>query len=225
MNNENTIVTVVVENLEAGAKTEEVTTEEVKAKKRNITKHFAERWVERILGIKEQSEANKYISTNRDKIVADANKSFEFSEFLYKGQIGDNTTKNYHIKDNMIFVTNTDDNAFITIYKTDFGFSDKINTSVRKGLVEEVIQLREEKFQADFAVEEELEEKQQELYQLDDEIKIALEQLNNLKERRKFADEEVRNIKKKSLNVGLELKKKINHLVNSKEYKSDLNKM
>jgi hypothetical protein len=192
---------------------------------KNCTKHFIERWVERIVGITTDKEAKDYINQNRDMIGEHANKTFEYAQFIYKGQIGDNITRNYHIKDDIVFVTNTTDDAFITVYKVDLGFTEELNATVRKGLIEEIHKLAQEKEEVEFQIEMELEDKEYQVSSLDDNIKILEEQLANLKKQKEFASQEIKNIKSKSLNAGLELRRYTMMLVNSKEYKKDLTTM
>lgn len=192
---------------------------------KNCTKHFIERWVERIVGITVDKQAKEYISLNQEMIKEHANKSFDFAQFVYKGQLGDNITRNYYIKDDMVFVTNTTDDAFITIYKVDLGFTDELNATVRKGLLEEIERLRKEEEEIELEILMELENKEFLISALDDEIKIVEEQLKALIENKKFIEEEVKNIKKRNLNVGLEIKRHTQTLINSKDYKKDLQTM
>lgn len=192
---------------------------------KNCTKHFVERWVERILGITTPNEAIEYILQNREMIVEHANKTFEYAQFLYRGQIGDNITRNYYIEDDIVFVLNTTDDAMITVYKVDLGFTPELNSHVRKGLIMEIVRLREEKDEADFQILVDLEDKEHQVEKLSDEIKIVEQQLKNLCQQRDFANEEVKQIKVQSLNAGLELKKFTLMLVNSKEFKKDLQTM
>lgn len=188
----------------------------------NCTNHFLERWVERMVGIKEDKEKREYMSKNRDMIVQHANTMFENATFLLKGQIGDNTTKNYYIKDDTILISNTTDDALITIYKIDLGFTPELNVQVRKGLVQEIEKLNEQKQDIESHIKYEVEMKKHESSCLDDEAKILEEQLNNVRKRKKFLDEEVKMIENKSLNTGLEVKRYTLMLVNSQEYKEDL---
>jgi hypothetical protein len=192
---------------------------------KNCTKHFLERWTERIVGITTEKERNEYISLNRDMIVEHANKTFEYSQFVYKGQIGDNITRNYYIKDDIVFVTNTTDDALITIYKVDLGFTEELNVTVRKGLIDEIAKLREEQNAVEFEILIEVDNKEFEISSVDENIKILEEQLHNLKKQKHSAEQEVKSIKSKALNTGLELKKYTLMLVNSKEYKKDLTTM
>jgi hypothetical protein len=189
---------------------------------RNVTKHFTERWVERIVGITNQKERDDYISRNRQMITEHANETFEHADFIYKGAIGDNITKNYYIKDDNIYVTNTSDDAFITIYKIDLGFTPELNATVRKGLMVEIAKLTEEKNEIDQRAEEEVLSKYYEADKMEDEIKILELQVANMKKQREFIKEEAKMIQSRSLNTGLELKRYTMMLVNSKEYKDDL---
>ncbi|OJT57413.1 coiled-coil domain-containing protein [Bacillus licheniformis] len=189
---------------------------------KNCTNHFNLRWTERIVGIEGEKEIKDYVAKNKDLIYEHANKTFEFATFIYKGQIGDNVTRNYHIKDNIIFVTNTSDDAFITTYKIDFGLPEDLNVTIRKRLIEEIEKLRNEKEDIELKILEEVEDKEHEIETTEDNIKILEEQISNFRKQKEFLQNEVKSIKSRSLNVGLELKKYTLMLVNSKDYKKDL---
>ena len=189
---------------------------------KNCTKHFNIRWAERIVELKDEKEIREYVTLNKEMINEHANKTFEFAQFLYSGQIGDNITRNYYIKDDIVFVTNTTDDAFITVYKVDMGFTSALNATVRKGLIKEIGRLSKEKEDIEFIILQEVEDKEFDIQNSDEQIKILEEQLNNLKKDRDFKKEEIKNIKSKSLNAGLDLRRYTIMLVNSKEYKSDL---
>lgn len=189
---------------------------------KNCTSHFYQRWTERIVEITTDREMKEYISKNKEMISEHANKTFEFAERIYTGQIGDNVTRNYHIKDDIVFITNTTDDAFVTVYKVDLGFTEELNSTVRKGLIEEIHRLSEEKDDIEIHMLEEIESKEFEIISTEEQIKILQEQMDNLKKSKTFKEEEVKQMKKESLNVGLELKKYALMLVNSKEYKNDL---
>ena|SRR5699024_9827830 len=192
---------------------------------KNCTNHFLKRWVERVVGITTEKEINEHITKNRDQLIEHANKTFEYAQHIYKGQIGDNQTRNYHIKDNLIFVTNTTDDAFITIYEVDLGFTDELNTTVRKGLIKEIERLTADKEEAELQIIDEMDDIEHTITSLEEEIKILEEQQRNLKREKEFKIEELKQLKKKTLNVGLEIKKHVLTLVNSRAYKEDLQSM
>lgn len=188
----------------------------------NCTNHFNTRWVERIVGITTEKEIKDYIAQNKEMISEHAHKTFEYAQFIYKGQIGDNVTRNYYIQEDIIFITNTSNDAFITCYKIDLGFTKEINQTVRRGLTKEIQSLSEQKDEIEFNILVDVEAKEQELGTLDDQIAIMEEQLLNLKKQKEFKKKEVANAKSQSLNIGLELRKYTLMLVNSKDYKNDL---
>lgn len=188
----------------------------------NSTKHFNLRWTERVTRIKGEKEVKEYISKNKEMINEHANKTFEYATFIYKGSIGDNQTRNYYVKDDMVFVTNTTDDAFITIFLVDLGFTDELNMTVRKGLIEEIQRLSDEKEVIEAEIINEIDDKESEVLAMEGEIEVLSQQLANLKERKNFLKGTVNNIEKKSLHTELELKRYTMMLVNSKEYRNDL---
>lgn len=189
---------------------------------KSCTNHFLQRWTQRIVGITTEREIKDYITQNRQMIIEHANKTFEHAEFLWKGAIGDNTVKNFHIQNDLIYVTNLTNDAFVTIYKVDLGFTDELNATVRKGLVEEIKRLTEEKEELELQIAIEVEDTYHKADQIEEQIKIMEEQLVNMKKERDFLKQSAKSIQSKSLNTGLELKRFTNMLVNSKEYKDDI---
>lgn len=189
---------------------------------KNCTNHFLKRWVERIVEITTEREINEYISKNREQIIEHANKTFEYAEHVYTGQIGDNITRNYFIKDDIVFVANTTNDAFVTIYKVDLGFTEELNSTVRKGLMKEIRKLSEEKEEIELYTLEEAEKAEHEIATINEQIEILRKKIVNLQRTRDFKNEEVKQIKRRTLNIGLDIKKHVLTLVNSKDYKDDL---
>jgi hypothetical protein len=192
---------------------------------KNCTKHSIERWVERIVDIKTKQERDEYIRDNSEIIKEHMNKTLEFAEFIYKGQIGDNVTRNYYIHNDIVFVLNTTDDAIITVYKSDFNFTPEINLQVSKGLIKEIHKLVAWKEELDFEVLEEAEKMKAESEGLMIQIQYTQEQLKLMQDKKKSIDEAVKQLDIKSRVVDLEIQKHTNHLVNSKEYREDLKTM
>lgn len=189
---------------------------------KNVTNHFLERWTERIVGVKTDREKRDYINQNKNMIVEHANKTFEHAEFIYTGAIGSNVERNYFIEDDIIFVTNLSNDALITVYKIDLGFTPELNVTVRKGLMEEIKRLTSEHMEIELEASIEVDKKYEEADRMEDQIKIMKEQLVLMEKQRDFIKQEANMLKSKSLHTGLELKKFTIMLVNSKEYKDDL---
>ena len=190
--------------------------------KLNVTKHTLQRWAERILKI-DNDEVNLYINSNRDMLVENINETFSYSEFIYKGQLGkDNITRHYYIQNDIVFITNTENNAIITVYKVDLGFTDELNSQVRKGLIEEVRKLQIEKDELDFQSLSESELKKHEVVTIDDQIHILEKQIAELKAQKQIVNNELKMINSKSSYVTQELSKFVLMLVNSIDYKNDI---
>lgn len=191
---------------------------------KNVTNHFAQRWAERIVNV-DKNEIKQYINSNRDQIAAHANTTFEYAEFVWKGQLGDNITRNYYIKDDLVFVTNTDDTAFITIYKVDLGYPSDINTYVRKSLLKEMETLRKARDEEEFVMEARIDVKKSEIDNINESMSILEEQMSTYKSQKKLLESEISSLKAQSVHAGIELKKYALMLVNSQEYKRDLQDM
>lgn len=188
----------------------------------NVTKHALERWAERILNV-DKSQIAMYVNTNRDQLIEHINETFKYSEFIYKGQLGtDNITRHFYIQGDIVFLTNTDNTAIITVYKVDLGFTPELNSHVRKGLIEEVHKLVAQKEELDFEVLQQVENKQHEISTIDDNIVILQRQIDELKLQKKVLNDELKAINSKSNYINQELSKFVLMLVNSKEYKQDI---
>lgn len=188
----------------------------------NLTKHFYKRWVERIVGIKTEKEVNTYIQKNRDQIYEHANKTFEYADFVWQGQIRDNQTKMFYIKDDTILVANTQGDTLVTVYKIDFGFPRETNQMVRKDLVQKIGELREKKEQEEADKQEGLDLAKQEVDKLSMVINNTQEQLDNYKKQKKFAEDNVKNIRDDYLSCALEMKRYAITLIDSQSYKEDV---
>lgn len=209
--------------------------EEIKEPARiiNITKHFAERWAQRILEIGKDIADKKardqhikeYAAYNFEQIKEHANRTYQYADYLWAGQLYDNITRKYYIEDNIIFVVNTTSDAMITTYKVDFGFPGEGNTQVRKTLIDEIQKLTQQKEDIDFEILVEMEKKQNELENTSENVRILEEQLKNMKEKKLFIETEVKNMNWTSNHLDLEIKKYTNMLVNSREYREDIKTM
>ncbi len=189
---------------------------------KNCTKHSIERWVERIVGIITERERDDYIRDNREQIKEHMNKTFEFSDFIYKGKVGDNTERNFYIKDDIIFVLNVTDDAIITVYKVDFNFTKELNLNVAKGLLKEITKLLEEKEMKDSETYSHVEVLIEDNKKIEEQIKILEMQLKILKDNKKANDEYIKNYNSNTKYIDLEIQKYVNNLVNSKEYREDI---
>lgn len=192
---------------------------------KNCTNHFLERWVERIVGISDKKEIKQYIVQNGEKLKEHANKTFDNAEHIFTGQLGDNITRNFYVKDNIVMILNTTNDAMITVYKVDFGFPETINNEVRKGLIKEIKELRSEYDKRQNVLDEEIESDEQEVASLKDIIAIEEEKLANLKKQLASKQDYIKTATKTNENMLLDIKKYTLQIVNSKHFRDDLKQL
>jgi len=101
----------------------------------NVSQHAKSRWVERMNGITDDKEINRYLVSNSDKVVKDIKKSFENADFVYRGQLGKNhTTSDYYLLDDLVFVFEKE--TIITLFKVDFGIEyEDLNETIKRSLI------------------------------------------------------------------------------------------
>lgn len=188
----------------------------------NFTNHSIERWVYRIIGITDEATMNLYRNENLEMIKSHMEKTFSYAKFIWKGQLGDNITRQFYIHNDIIFVVNTDGSAIVTVYKVDFGFSDSINLDIAVNLLKEVEELTERKYTKDFANQEEIERLNNSIEDKDEEIKSAKKLLKSLEEEKLALSNLKAAVIERTTEVDMSLKKSVNQLVNSLHYKNDL---
>jgi len=189
---------------------------------KNCTSHSIKRWVERVVGITDIKQRDEYIRENSEQIKQHMNKTFEYAEYVYKGQIGDNITRNYYVHNDIVFCLNTTDDAIITIYKINFGFTAEINLQISKGLIKEVRRLLEEQGKIDEEVIAEIDRKKEEEAQMAEQEELIKAQLKIVQERRKALSDEIKTIDSRSKILDFDIKRNVSQLVNSKDYRDDI---
>ncbi|MCY9737484.1 hypothetical protein M5X17_27665 [Paenibacillus alvei] len=192
---------------------------------KNITKHFMQRWVERVIGITDEQNLKSYIVENNDKLTANINLTFDYANFIYKGQIGDSITRNYYIKDDIVFVLDSANDVMITCYKVQFGITSGIDKYVRKQLVADISRMRNEYDEAQEVLEQELVADRENLERIRDDIKAEKEKLKYLEEQEKCLNDYIRSKQNKNKSMFIEIERLIKMIVNSKEYRNDLKQM
>lgn len=189
----------------------------------NLTNHCKERYVERIKGITDTIEIKTYVAQNDDKITEHILKLYEYSTFLYKGQIGtDRVTRMFYINDDIVLVLDTAETCIISMYKVDFGFPKHTNKAVIKDLISE-LEIINSKLEQEVVIFNELKEvKQNEIEDLALQIKNLQEQIEILEAKKKI---EQSNIEAGMLNINF-LHKQAEHyatmLCNSLDFKRDI---
>lgn len=186
----------------------------------NLTRHFQERWAERIVGVP-KTESRAYVVENHERIAEHAEKMMAHAQFLYCGAINSNPICNYYLKDNTVIVVNQGNDALVTIYQIDLGFTDELNQVVRRGLVQEVDRLQEQKEGIKAEIDDRVTQKELEIAALHENISLLEEEIKNAKLSIEFKKEAMREERRELVQLENQIKRHTITLVNSLEYQKD----
>lgn len=97
----------------------------------NISKHAKERYVQRLLNKEDNSEIQRFIIENEEKIKTDINKMIQFGECIFQGKQlqkdGKGNMISVFLKDTWVVLADTKNENVITLYKIDLGCGDDFN--------------------------------------------------------------------------------------------------
>lgn len=188
----------------------------------NIKEHFKKRYCERILGMSDEKEVLYYLAQNQERVVEQCGKLFKYSKFLWRGAIGDNITRNYHICGAVIIVTTTDESTLITLYKVDYGFPEKTNRKVANDLLDEIRQL--DKKYDDVVEQANAKTDQLKLEQENTARQMAYleDQMRLLKQRNDILNETIKQLNNEPFLIQRDIDKYASQLCNSLALKMDL---
>lgn len=187
----------------------------------NIKKHFYERFVERVIGITDKVDIMRYTNEHRDKLTSDINKMFEHAVFVYRGQIGNNMTMNFYMRDHMIMIADSQNTALITIYKCDYGFPEATNRKIAKDMFERSQELLEELNKAGEDIKEYVEQRELEASNIATQIRALDEQIKILRQQKEAVEADISARKGSVSYLHKELDKCATLLCNSIEYRKE----
>jgi hypothetical protein len=192
----------------------------------NVSKHSKDKFAERVKGIKDFTERNLYVSQNSEQIEGWIREMYDYSQFLWSGQLGANSTSaTYRIKGDVVLLLDTKETAIVTLFRANFGFPQETNLIVIRDLVAEIVERNEEAETERVKWESAKEVKQQEADSLDSQIRNLQEQLSLLQSKKKILSDDIElarcdyDLKRK------EAEKYAIMLCNTVEFRNDLKNM
>lgn len=106
-----------------------------------ISAHAKQRYSERIMG-KEDTDVNRFITLNEDKIKTDINKMINFGELIYTGKQSQKDGKgnivDVYLKDCWVVLADSRTKNVITLYKIDLGLDDEFNKAYVSKMLEKL---------------------------------------------------------------------------------------
>ena len=172
--------------------------------------------------IESDSEIKQYINQHRDKLTREITNFFNQSKYLWSGQLGDKTVRNFYVKDNYYIVCSKDNENMITIIKIDFGFPEKILLQTINSFIEVIEEINQKVEASRNKAKEIVSEKEAQINILNSEIELKQRELNCLKGKKNTLEAEINVAYNESLTLGLEAEKYIVKLFYSKDYTSDI---
>ena len=101
----------------------------------NISVHARQRYAERIMG-KEDTDVNRFVTLNENKIKTDINKLIQYGELIYTGKQSQKDGKgnmvDVFLKDCWVVIADSRIKNVITLYKIDLGLDDEFNKTPRQ---------------------------------------------------------------------------------------------
>lgn len=186
-----------------------------------VQHHALVRYTQRFLGITDEKNAKKHVNNNRDKLECEVLNLKEQTKHIYQGAIGDNIPRNFYANNEICIVCGEKDDVPISLYKHDFGLTEKANKKVVECLLEEIEEVNQKKEEIKNKIQNELPKKQNDLFVLEQEINILQQQLKIKLKQKDNIENEIELMNKEIEVNDLEKQKIVAKLVGSIFYRMD----
>lgn len=104
----------------------------------NCTKHSLEQYARRIKLI-DKEDIKSSVAINGEIYEKDLNKMYDNSKIIYKGTFSKkHNCTNFRLVDNIILITDKNDQNIITLYRVDFGFGRNTDKIILDNLLKEL---------------------------------------------------------------------------------------
>lgn len=191
----------------------------------SIKNHAKKRYVERIMGITEPQEVKVALVDMNERIIEYVNRMYEHAAFIYRGQIGDNTTKNYYLVDNVVLVTDVGNSCVITLFKCSFDFGEKMDRIIIENEIKEISDLHTDLNQIDTEIIDFVEAKKTEIATIEMQLKAMEEQIKALRTMKSAAEEDIEAKRATKSFAMKEIERRACRICNSIEYRRDLKEL
>lgn len=125
----------------------------------SISRHAKERYAQRILNKEDNSEIQRFIIENEEKIKTDINKMIKYGNCIFSGKQytkdGKGNLVNVFLKDTWVVLSDPKSENVITLYKIDLGCGDDFNTQYISKMMDKLNKNKEDLMNAQIAVEKE----------------------------------------------------------------------
>ena len=188
-----------------------------------ISKHFYERYTERVKKITDKNQSKQYIQQNKSIIDEWIAKTVKHAKLIYTGILNQRQrrTTNFYISGDYVLIQDQKNEKFVTVYECDFGY-EEINKAIRKGLLKKLEDERQKNTLSESEIGVELENLNTEI----ENQKIAIEMLQQeLKQRQMVLEDTIeykKTLSKRSHLNQSKMREIIQKLCNPREYSRDI---
>jgi hypothetical protein len=190
---------------------------------KSVKNHAKQRYCERILGITDPMEWKRYLVQNDEQVVEHVNRMVEHSNFIYRGQIGDNTTKVFRMADNVVLILNSTEEAVITMFKCNFDFGEDMDRQIIRNELNVLDNLNAELISIDESIKDFTFEAQAHISTIDLQMKAMEEQIKSLRVQKEAIEGDIKAKRSTRDFSAKEIEKRAVRMCNSIEYRKDLN--
>ena len=151
----------------------------------NISAHAKTRYAERIMG-KEDTDVNRFVTLNEEKIKTDINKLISYGTLIYTGKQSNKDGKgnivDVFLKDCWVVIADSRAKNVITLYKIDLGLDDEFNKAYISKMMEKLNANKEVLESAQRQVQEESNTYREMIGNAETQIKEYRSMIKNLEE-------------------------------------------
>jgi len=186
-----------------------------------ISNHFKRRYCLRLLNIPE-GEIHAYVKQNDDYLNDICITLFESSTWLWRGSINDNAVSNFFVADTTVIVTDEQNEKLVTVWNSDFGFSDKTNKRIVKDIIDDIHGLRKKHEKACQKINSDIKKLESAIDVANEQIRLLEIQSEVLVSRSKSLKNQVKQLNEEPILINAQIDFNAVKLFNALDYKIDM---
>lgn len=108
----------------------------------NISAHAKQRYAERIMGKENETDVNRFVTLNEEKIKTDIHKLIHYGELIFTGKQSQKDGKgnviDVYLKDCWVVLVDSRAKNVVTLYKIDLGLDEEFNKAYVSKMLEKL---------------------------------------------------------------------------------------
>jgi hypothetical protein len=188
----------------------------------NISNHAYERFAERIHGMIDPTERRRYINEHKERLAKEIQALWKYANYIWQGQLYNNISRKYWLRDNIVVVTDVDATNIVTLYKINYGWGDETDRMLAEKVMSEVSRQRYELEGIELSVQADIEKIDHEAEWLERNVKAHEELAASFRAQLAAKQEERKVVRSKTDSIRKELELNMHRICNSLEYSREV---